>query len=87
MTPATVHHGHAETVHEARSTVLAAAYAANPDRFVNQPPRPPIAAGINKSPAQELRRTFKPQARTEPERLRGGSRLSTAGLLRTCRSV
>jgi putative transposase len=51
LTPANVHHGQAETVHAARTVVLDAAYAANPDRFVNQPPHPPalpIAAWINK---------------------------------------
>ena len=56
MTPASVHHGQAETVHAARSVVLNAAYAANPDRFVNQPPRPPAlpgAAWINKPEKQE----------------------------------
>jgi putative transposase len=56
MTPTTVHHGHAETVHAARSTVLDAAYAATPDRFVNRPPRPPalpIAAWINKPDSEE----------------------------------
>jgi putative transposase len=56
MTPTTVHHGHAETVHAARSTVLDAAYAATPDRFVNRPPRPPalpIAAWINKPASEE----------------------------------
>jgi len=56
MTPTTVHHGHADAVHAARSTVLGAAYAATPDRFVNQPPRPPalpVAAWINKPASEE----------------------------------
>jgi putative transposase len=51
-----VHHGNAETVHAARTVVLDAAYAANPDRFVNQPPQPPAlpaAAWINKPDTQE----------------------------------
>ena len=49
-------HGHAETVHAARTVVLNAAYATNPDRFVNQPPQPPalpIAAWINKPETEE----------------------------------
>jgi putative transposase len=51
MTPATVHHGRAESTHAARSTVLAAAYAATPERFVRRAPTPPpipAAAWINK---------------------------------------
>jgi putative transposase len=56
MTPATVHHGHAEQTHAARSHVLDAAYAATPERFVRRPPRPPAlptAAWINKPDSQE----------------------------------
>jgi len=61
MTPATVHHGHAEQTHAARATVLDAAYAATPERFVRRPPIPPALPGpawINKpadpsSPARE----------------------------------
>jgi putative transposase len=56
LTPASVHHGQAESVHAARSVVLDAAYAATPDRFVNQPPRPPAlptAAWINKPDNEE----------------------------------
>ncbi|WP_146776731.1 IS3 family transposase [Parafrankia sp. Ea1.12] len=41
LTPATVHHGQAETVQAARAQVLAAAYATRPDRFVRRPPTPP----------------------------------------------
>jgi putative transposase len=51
MTPATVHHGSAEQTHAARADVLAAAYAATPERFVRRAPRPPAlptAAWINK---------------------------------------
>jgi putative transposase len=36
-----VHHGQAEAVREQRATVLAAACAAHPERFVRQPPQPP----------------------------------------------
>ena len=51
MTPDAVHHGRAEQVHADRARVLAAAYAATPERFVRHPPRPPAlptAAWINK---------------------------------------
>lgn len=50
MTPATVHHGHAEGV-------LQAAYAATPERFVRRPPTPPAlptAAWINMPDMQEV---------------------------------
>jgi putative transposase len=56
MTPATVHHGRAEQTHAARADVLAAAYAATPERFVRRPPRPPAlptAAWINKPDSEE----------------------------------
>jgi len=56
MTPATVHHGQAKQTHAARRDVLAAAYAATPERFVRQPPRPPAlptGAWINKPDTQE----------------------------------
>ncbi len=56
MTPATVHHGHAEHTHAARQTILDAAYAATPERFVRRPPRPPAlptAAWINKPDTEE----------------------------------
>jgi len=51
MTPASVHHGRAEAVHDDRARVLTAAYAATPERFVRRQPRPPAlptAAWINK---------------------------------------
>jgi putative transposase len=57
LTPATVHHGHAEQAHAARARVLNAAYAATPERFINQPPQPPAlpaAAWINKPDSQEV---------------------------------
>ncbi len=63
MTPATVHHGHAEQTHAARAVVLDAAYAATPARFVRQPPIPPALPGpawINK-PAENP-----PAEREEP---------------------
>jgi putative transposase len=56
MTPATVHHGLAEQTHTARRGVLAAAYAARPERFVRRPPRPPAlptGAWINKPDTKE----------------------------------
>jgi Transposase and inactivated derivatives len=58
MTPATVHHGHAEQTHTDRAAVLDAAYAATPERFVRRPPRPPAlptAAWINKPDSEEAR--------------------------------
>jgi putative transposase len=58
MTPATVHHGRAEETHAARASVLNAAYAKTPERFVRRPPRPPalpIAAWINKPDSEETR--------------------------------
>ena len=39
LTPAQVHHGHAEEVLAQRQRVLDAAYEAHPERFVNAPPR------------------------------------------------
>ena len=50
LTPATVHHGLANASCEHRDRVLAAAYAAHPERFVNRPPaapRVPPAVWIN----------------------------------------
>ena len=49
-TPHDVHFGLAEARRAQRATVLAAAYAANPERFVHRPPTPallPAAAWIN----------------------------------------
>jgi putative transposase len=45
LTPAMVHFGQAEAVLAARQTVLTAAYAAHPERFVRQPPRPLVLPG------------------------------------------
>ena len=39
--PAVVHYGQAQDAYDARSQVLASAYAAHPERFVRQAPRPP----------------------------------------------
>ena len=50
LTPETVHLGNTATVIERRGAVLAAAYAAHPERFVRQAPRPaepPTAVWIN----------------------------------------
>jgi len=50
MTPEAVHYGHAARLHQARAQVLAAAYAAHPERFVRRPPAPkplPTAVWIN----------------------------------------
>jgi putative transposase len=51
MTPDAVHHGQAPQVHAARITVLDAAYARHPERFVRRAPVPPalpVAVWINK---------------------------------------
>jgi putative transposase len=51
MTPAAVHHGQAQQLHDQRAQVLQAAYARNPERFVRKlpvPPELPTAAWINK---------------------------------------
>jgi putative transposase len=56
MTPAAVHHGHAQQFHAARARVLEAAYARNPERFVRKPPVPPAlatATWINKPETKE----------------------------------
>jgi putative transposase len=57
MTPATVHHRHADTVHAERQHVLDTAYARTPERFVRRAPTPPAvptAAWINKpAPTEE----------------------------------
>jgi putative transposase len=56
MTPASVHYGRAEALRQQRAQVLAAAYAANPERFVHglpQPPKLPSAAWINRPREQE----------------------------------
>jgi putative transposase len=57
LTPATVHHGHAEQTHAARRAVLLAAYAATPKRFIRRPPRPPAlptSAWINKPNTEQV---------------------------------
>jgi putative transposase len=57
MTPAAVHHGHAEQLYAERATVLDAAYARNPERFVHKrpvPPQLPTAAWINKPNTKEV---------------------------------
>jgi len=56
MTPATVHYDRAEATHAARSAVLEAAYARNPERFVNAPTPPPVpaAAWINKPNSEKV---------------------------------
>jgi putative transposase len=62
--PVDVHYRRAETVRAARADVLSAAYARNPDRFVNKPPEPaalPTAAWINK-PSQENEQTQRAQS-------------------------
>jgi putative transposase len=45
-TPADVHHGRAELIHEKRGIVLAGAYQLHPERFVRKPPVPPALPTI-----------------------------------------
>ena len=50
LAPEVVHYGRAQDAYDARSRVLATAYATHPERFVRQAPRPPqlpTAAWIN----------------------------------------
>ena len=50
LAPEVVHYGQAQDAYDARAQVLATAYAAHPERFVRQAPRPPqlpTAAWIN----------------------------------------
>ncbi len=57
MTPAAVHCGRAQQLHDQRARVLAEAYARTPERFVRRPPRPPalpVAAWINKPTTEEV---------------------------------
>lgn len=42
LTPEMMHSGQAEIVTQQRQNVLASAYLAHPERFVHQPPRPPL---------------------------------------------
>jgi putative transposase len=56
MTPEAVHYGRAPELRERRAKVLAAAYAAHPERFVRKPPAPPevpTAVWINKPEERE----------------------------------
>ena len=56
-TPADVHYGRAELIHQQRTRVLAAAYLLHPERFVRKLPEPPAlptAAWINKPDTKEV---------------------------------
>jgi putative transposase len=56
MTPAAVHYGQAQQLHDQRAAVLADAYTRNPERFVRRPPVPPklpTAAWINRPETKE----------------------------------
>ena len=64
LTPAVVHYGQAEAVHARRTRVLAAAYAAHPERFVKGTPTPadlPQAVWIN-PPAKKKNRSGCPRS-------------------------
>jgi putative transposase len=76
LTPAMVHFGQAALVRAQRGTVLAAAYAAHPERFVRKPPEPPAlptAVWINApSPAAALPRVHtRVEGAATPSPLRG----------------
>lgn len=61
-TPASVHSGEAARLREHRATVLDAAYAAHPERFVRKPPTPPTlptVAWINQ-PREDTNSTTNP---------------------------
>jgi putative transposase len=63
MIPAVVHYGQAHQVRAERQRVLAAAYAAHPERFVRGlpvPPAVPKAVWINKPKTEELAREILP---------------------------
>jgi hypothetical protein len=65
MTPTAVHHGQAQQIHAARATVLEAAYARNPERFVCKspiPPELPTAAWINKPETKEVAHQLRPRS-------------------------
>jgi putative transposase len=51
-TPASVHYGTAQSIHDLRQHTLDQAHAAHPDRFARrpQPPKPPTVAWINPPP-------------------------------------
>jgi putative transposase len=60
MTPAAVHTGLAPRLHQQRQGVLAAAYAAHPERFVRgqpQPPAVPATVWLNPPPPEEKGRS------------------------------
>ncbi len=57
MTPAAIHYGQAQQLHDARACVLEGAFARNPERFVRKrpvPPELPTAAWINKPDTKEV---------------------------------
>ncbi len=81
LTPATVHYGHAPDVRAHRAAVLAAAYAAHPERFVRQPPQPPalpVATWINPPPPSETPATPSgdPLAPPAPSTIGSGSTIA-----------
>ncbi len=66
MTPASVHHGHADALYRQRTRTLESAFAAHPKRFKGigpQPPRLPVAAWIN-PPKKDFAPSKTPEAST-----------------------
>ena len=63
MTPATLYYGQARQIQRERPSVLAAAYAAHPERFVRGLPTPPAlpeAVWVNKSKTQAVAQEILP---------------------------
>ena len=56
-TAADVHYGRAAAVQAARASVLTAAYAAHPERFVRKPPAPPQLPAASGSTAPSRQKT------------------------------
>ncbi len=76
LTPSDVHHGRGEERREQRSRVLAAAYAAHPERFVRglpQPPALPVAVWINQPVTSEEARDLGTRATPEARGPGGGA--------------
>jgi hypothetical protein len=64
MTPEAVHHGRDAAILDQRQRVLAAAFAARPERFVRGRPKPPVYQKLHGSIGHRRSRhpTFEPQS-------------------------
>ena len=82
LTPESVHYGRANALTEQRAVVLAAAYAARPDRFVGgapQPPRRPLAAWINPPDDEQAAMRHERSLRVSPP-LPSGATLTSSSI-------